>query len=347
MRIFQMSICTRVIFLAAIFFLVGRLNASIGDSNPLYRSCLEQCEETGCIGNRCFQDCPSSDVGSSNGSQSIQKPCYMQLIQWDCRSECRYHCMLERERDNEMLGLGPVKYHGKWPFRRVLWIQEPMSVVFSVCNLGMHLLGWISFCSLLYSKLPLRPKDRKPYYEYSLLWHAYAILAMNSWFWSAVFHARDMDLTEKLDYSSVVALLGFSLIVAILRAFSVRDEASRVMVAAPLIAFVTTHILYLNFYKFDYGLNMKVCVSMGVAQLLIWAVWGGLSRHPSRGKLLVVVVGTALAMLLEIYDFPPYKGFVDAHALWHATTIPLTYLWWGFIKDDAQFRTSNLMKKVK
>ncbi|KAI3996177.1 hypothetical protein MKX01_022671 [Papaver californicum] len=300
---YHMSICNRVIFFMAFLFLVVRLNASIGDSNPLYRSCLEHCEEAGCIGDRCFQDCLSSDAGSNSGSETILN--------------CRHHCMLERERNNEMLGLGPVKYHGKWPFRRVLWIQEPMSVVFSVCNLAMHYLGWILFCSLLYTKLPLRPKDRKPYYEYSLLWHAYAILAMNSWLWSAVFHARDLDLIERLDYSSIVALLGFSLIVAI-RTFSVRDEASRVMVAAPLIVFVTTHILYLNFYKFAYDmsfswLNMKVCV---YAQLLIWAIWGGLR-------------------------------YIDAHALWHATTIPITYLWCNFIKDDAQFRTSNLMKKVK
>lgn len=63
-----------------------------------------------------------------------------------------------------------------------------------------------------------------------------------------------MDLTEKLDYSSAVALLGFSLILAILRCFNVRVEAARVMVSAPLLAFVTTHILYLNFYKFDYGI---------------------------------------------------------------------------------------------
>lgn len=52
-------------------------------------------------------------------------------------------------------------------------------------------------------------------------------------------------------------------------------------------------------------------------------------------------------MILETYDFPPYKGYVDAHALWHATTIPLTFLWWSFIRDDAEFRTSALLKKVK
>lgn len=65
-----------------------------------------------------------------------------------------------------------------------------------------------------------------------------------------------MELTEKLDCSSAVALLGFTLILAILRAFNVRDEAGRVMIAAPVLAFVTTHILYLNFYKLDYGINL-------------------------------------------------------------------------------------------
>lgn len=64
---------------------------------------------------------------------------------------------------------------------------------------------------------------------------------------------RDVEMTQRLNYSSAAALLGFSLIVAILRAFNIRSEAARVMVAAPLIAFVTTHILYLNCYNFDYG----------------------------------------------------------------------------------------------
>lgn len=65
-----------------------------------------------------------------------------------------------------------------------------------------------------------------------------------------------MDLTEKLDYSSAVAILGYSLILSILRSFDVKDDAVRVMVAAPLLAFVTTHILYLNFYKLDYGMTL-------------------------------------------------------------------------------------------
>ncbi|KAJ6410748.1 hypothetical protein OIU84_007495 [Salix udensis] len=235
---------------------------------------------------------------------------------------------------------------GNGCFIVLMVFQEPVSVALSALNLAFQFHGWVSFFILIYYKLPLTP-SKKTYYEYTGLWNIYGILSMNSWFWSAVFHSRDVELTEKLHCSSAVALLGFSLILAIQRAFSVRNEASRVMVSTPVIAFVTTHILYLNCYNLDYGLNIKVCVAMGVAQLLIWAVWAGVTHHPSWSKLWVAVVGGGLVMLLEIYDFPPYHGFVDSHALWHATTIPLTYLWWSFAKDDAEFRTSSFLKKAK
>lgn len=88
-------------------------------------------------------------------------------------------------------------------------------------------------------------------------------------------------------------------------------------------------------------------MGMVVVQLLIWAIWAGASNHQARWKLWTVVVGGGLAMVLETYDFPPYMGYVDAHALWHATSIPLTFLWWSFVRDDAEFRTSAMLKKVK
>ncbi|KAB5525421.1 hypothetical protein DKX38_023170 [Salix brachista] len=311
------------------------------------RTCVEQCEKTGCVGGKCSQHCKfSSDGKPEGGPWYLQEPLYLQWKQWDCRSDCRYHCMLAREEEREKLGGKPVKYHGKWLFHRAYGFQEPVSVALSALNLAFQFHGWVSFFILIYYKLPLTP-SKKTYYEYTGLWNIYGILSMNSWFWSAVFHSRDVELTEKLHCSSAVALLGFSLILAIQRAFSVRNEASRVMVSTPVIAFVTTHILYLNCYNLDYGLNIKVCVAMGVAQLLIWAVWAGITHHPSWSKLWVAVVGGGLVMLLEIYDFPPYHGFVDSHALWHATTIPLTYLWWSFAKDDAEFRTSSFLKKAK
>ncbi|KAG5384222.1 hypothetical protein IGI04_035692 [Brassica rapa subsp. trilocularis] len=132
---------------------------------------------------------------------------------------------------------------------------------------------------------------------------------MNSLFWSAVFHTRDVDITKRLDYSSAIAILGFSLIVSILRTFDVRVEAARFMVSAPVLALVTTHVLYINLYKIDYA--------------------------------------SGLAMLLEIYDFSLYGRYFDAYSIWHLATVPLTILWWSFIRYDAEFRTSSLVKKSK
>ncbi|KAE8679054.1 hypothetical protein F3Y22_tig00111402pilonHSYRG00738 [Hibiscus syriacus] len=70
--------------------------------------------------------------------------------------KCRYNCMVDREKEREAVGNGPVKYHGKWPFERVFGIQEPASVAFFALNLATHFHGWLSFFILLYYNLPLR-----------------------------------------------------------------------------------------------------------------------------------------------------------------------------------------------
>uniref|UniRef100_M8BYQ8 Post-GPI attachment to proteins factor 3 n=1 Tax=Aegilops tauschii TaxID=37682 RepID=M8BYQ8_AEGTA len=334
----------RLASLLAVGFVVGSVEASPGDAHPLYRvkgiilfrscfvtflcserTCVKECKNTGVIGSNIISHCQSQENDSTSAGSSwyTQEPLYMQWKHQSCMSDCRYYCMIRREEERQLGGLSPVKYHGKWPFKRVS--------VFQAC----------------FGLLPLRPQTKRTYYEYTGLWHIYAILSLNAWFWSTIFHTRDIDLTEKLDYSSAVAQLGYSLILTLLRTFNVKDEAGRVMFAAPILAFVTTHILYLNFYELDYGWNMKVCVAMGVVHIVAWTTWAVVTHHPSRFKVWIVIFGGALAMLLEVYDFPPYKGYADAHSLWHASTIPLTYLWWTFVRDDAEFRTSTLVKKAK
>ncbi|KAG5574192.1 hypothetical protein H5410_054326 [Solanum commersonii] len=330
-----MADCYWITFLVVLFCLVGAFDASAGDADPLYRACFGQCKETGCAGETCFAHCNTPLNGSSsNDNWYLKEPLYLWLKQANCLSDCQYHCMLQRETERATHGFGPVKYHGKWPFKRVFGLQEPVSVAFSALNLAMHLHGWLSFFTLIYYKLQSNA-DETTCYNYTSLWHIYAFLSINSWLWSAIFHGRDMDFTEKLDYSSAVLLLGFSLIVSVLRSFSVKNEATRVLVAAPLLAFTITHILMEH--------ESLCCDSCFSTSNLVNLGWNKPSSF--RWKLWTVVVGGGLAMLLEIYDFPPYQGLVDAHALWHATTIPLTYIWWSFIKDDAKYGTSNSSKK--
>ncbi|KAL1565586.1 post-GPI attachment to proteins factor 3-like [Salvia divinorum] len=334
-------------FAVALSCFFGLLRGSPGDANSVYQACVQQCEKTGCVGNKCFQHCNFySNENSTDGPWYLQEPLYVQWKQWDCLSDCRYHCMLSREEERHKLGHRPEKYHGKWPIERMYGIQEPVSVALSALNLAVQFHGWVSFFILVNYKLPFTPK-KKTYYDYTGMWHVYAIFAMNYWFWTAVFLSRDVELTEKLHYSSAVALHGYSLFLALIRAFRVRVEAIRVMVAAPVFGILTTHILYMNFYEFDYGWNAMVCVVISALQIAVWAAWAAQARHPQRWKLWVVVFGGAVSMLVKLYDFPPWWALLDARGLWHATMIPLTYLWWSFVKDDSVWMTSLVINKNK
>ncbi|GFY83248.1 Per1-like family protein [Actinidia rufa] len=188
-------------------------------------------------------------------------------------------CLLERKRERKTWWQA-CQVSWKMAIPACLWDPGAhFGRALSALNLAMQFQGWVSFFILVNYKFPLRP-NKRTYYEYMGLLHMYALLARtpgSGVLFSTVevrvtglnllcfsinkiglqLHSQhaslDVDLTEKLYYSSAMALIGFSLILAILRAVNVRDEAARVMVAAPLIAFATTHILYLNFYQLDYG----------------------------------------------------------------------------------------------
>lgn len=43
-----------------------------------------------------------------------------------------------------------------------------------------------------------------------------------------------------------------------------------------------------------------------------------------------------MAMSLELLDFPPWKGMVDAHSLWHLGTVLPTVGWYAFLIKDAE-----------
>ena len=72
-------------------------------------------------------------------------------------------------------------------------------------------------------------------------------------------------------------------------------------------------------------------------QLLLWSAWWLLTRsdraHAWRAPALHLALAAAAA--LELIDFPPVLGALDAHALWHLLTAPLALaFWWGFVVPE-------------
>lgn len=69
---------------------------------------------------------------------------------------------------------------------------------------------------------------------------------------------------------------------------------------------------------------------LGMVNLVWWLVWC-LRRHshqPYLWKCVLVVVLLQSLALLELLDFPPVLWVLDAHALWHFSTIPLNILFY-------------------
>jgi hypothetical protein len=106
------------------------------------------------------------------------------------------------------------------------------------------------------------------------------------------------------------------------------------MLTLVLGAALLQHIHYMAFVKFDYGYNMSLCIAIGVTTAVAWVVWVTKTKHPGRWTLYKCMGLVHMAMLLEVLDFPPLLNMFDAHALWHAATVPLTYLWYQFMAAD-------------
>ena len=223
--------------------------------------------------------------------------------------------------------LHPVlQFHGKWPFERFLGMQEPCSVLFSFLNLLAHRDGLTKIRDRIPSDYPMRI-----YYEY------FGYVGMASWVFSMVFHTRDFDITEKLDYYAAGASVLYGLYYTPIRIF--RLDQKRPPVKGTLLHLWTVtcaglyaaHVSYLSFWRWDYVYNMAANVAVGVVQNVLWSGFSYRSyqklKKPWAAWPGMIVAWIILAMSLELLDFPPLAGIVDAHSLWHLGTVIPT-IWW-------------------
>jgi hypothetical protein len=265
------------------------------------------------------------------------------LLLWDCPSECDYACqhiITDRRIAREPPYLQPVlQFHGKWPFHRLLGVQEPFSVLFSLFNLLGHHWG----VGQILAHIPARYSLRR---YYLLLGY----LGMASWVFSMVFHTRDFGVTEKLDYFAAGGSVLYGLYYAPVRIFRLdrgaaveegagrrrrnastrKDTVLRVWTVLCLAAYLA-HVSYLSFVRFDYTYNMAANVVVGLLQNILWTSFAIYRYRKTRQGWTLwpayIVMIVASAMSLELFDFPPWLGMLDAHSLWHLGTVG-PVIWW-------------------
>lgn len=213
--------------------------------------------------------------------------------------------------------------------------QEPFSVLFSLGNLWAHYDG---LYNKIYPSIPSSYPLRKWY-----VWLAW--VGMTSWFFSAVFHTRDFPVTEQLDYFAAGANVLYGLYYSAVRIFRLDKPTPRRQSLLRLwttfcILLYTAHVCYLKLWTWDYTYNMAANVAVGAVQNLLWS-WYSFKRYREQkmGWAMwpgVVVAWVLVAMSLELLDFPPLWGSIDAHSLWHAGTIVPAVIWYNFLVRDAQ-----------
>ncbi|XP_070249520.1 post-GPI attachment to proteins factor 3 isoform X5 [Myotis yumanensis] len=108
----------RLVLLAGVATLAS---GSQGDREPVYRDCVLRCEERNCSGDalKHFRS---------------RQPIYMSLAGWTCQDDCKYECMWVTVGLYLQEGHKVPQFHGKWPFSRFLFFQEPASAVASFLN---------------------------------------------------------------------------------------------------------------------------------------------------------------------------------------------------------------------
>uniref|UniRef100_A0A8C7H0L6 Post-GPI attachment to proteins factor 3 n=1 Tax=Oncorhynchus kisutch TaxID=8019 RepID=A0A8C7H0L6_ONCKI len=304
--------CTAVIYsalaiVALLLLSATAVNASQGDKEPVYQDCVTQCVRTNCTGARL------------RGFQSTQAP-YMALTGWTCRDDCRYQCMWQTVGLYQAEGYSIPQFHGKWPFARFLCFEEPASALASLLNGLACLLMLLRYRSSV-------PRQSPMYYTIT----AFSLVSLNAWFWSTVFHTRDTYLTEKMDYFCASAVILYSIYLCsfpCLRSVSISRFPYHTILY-PLLP-LSPHSASLHHLLFPVP-------PTGIVNLLWWLCWCWQNRRtlPYWWKCGVVVVLLHGLALLELLDFPPLFWVLDAHAVWHLSTVPVHFLFYSFLIDDS------------
>lgn len=250
----------------------------------------------------------------------------MSLTGWTCRDDCRYQCMWTTVGLYQAEGYSVPQFHGKWPFARFLCFEEPASALASLLNGLACLLMLLRYRSAV-------PRQSPMYHTIT----AFSLVSLNAWFWSTVFHSRDTYLTEKMDYFCASAVILYSIYLCCVRTLGLKRPVVSSMVGVLLILAFTSHVSYLTFVSFDYGYNMAANATIGMVNLLWWLCWCWQNRRtlPYWWKCGLVVMLLHGLALLELLDFPPLLWILDAHAVWHLSTVPVHFLFYSFLIDDS------------
>lgn len=339
------------LLISILFSIFGLILSSVGDKSTYYRNCIQNCFDHTCqknvqkFGGHRGGGSSSRTKHKNNGLSDfeVNQSIYLKYLGWGCYDECKYECMWHTvDYFTETERRDVPQFYGKWPFIRIYGIQEPASAIASVLNLSAHL--------YMLTKMSRQMSLHTPFKS---MWMLFGVCSINTWIWSTIFHTRDFDFTEKMDYFSA-----FSLVLLQFNCFFIRVFKLKRTIMATLLMYLICilsaiyylyHVYYLSSIDFDYGYNMEVNIFFGALNSVCWIVWSLYKcfylGHTYAWRCAVSVLLVDVLMSLEIFDFSPILWTIDSHAMWHISTISIPFFWYQFIIDDNYYVDLKSMDK--
>lgn len=340
--------------------MVGNVAASLGDELPEFQKCLQYCIIISCEDSKEHSEISRENYNNLMKDRELvnmfDKPpldLHLLALGWSCESNCDYQCQRLVTKDRIMDNKEIHQFHGKWPFIRVLGIQELFSTIFSIGNFIPNYWGF----KLLSSHY--RAESRKGNFEVATLYFTYALVgvaSMCAWFFSTIFHLKDTWDRERLDYffAGLTVLTGFYAInVRFFHLYKTHNNLKRKLLALVCISMYLGHVTkLLNDWSYSY--NMTANVVIGIIQNILWVTLSVSQfkkvRNPNISLLdniqhkeinwtltpILLVVSVIFGMSFELFDFPPVLGLIDAHAMWHFVTIWPTVFWYPYMVKDCE-----------
>eukprot|EP00835_Amoeboradix_gromovi_P003415 NODE_224_length_13912_cov_0.116604.p5 type:complete len:281 gc:universal NODE_224_length_13912_cov_0.116604:4604-3762(-) len=233
------------------------------------------------------------------------------ILLWNKREVCDYECMWSIVHQKQSKNEPIEQYYGKWPFYRIWMIQEPMSTLFSFLNLIVHL----RYFNIFNNK-----------WKYGRDLNIFIILNLITWLASMSLHTISNNLTERLDYFSAGFVVIYGIYIILIYLF----KLNRII----LPVFILIYSFYVNFQLnrtgLDYGLHMLVFSIIGAVHSLVWFINGFIVRKPHAIKIGLASIFTLICLgALEWMDFA-LIGYLDAHALWHLSTVFVAKYWYSY-----------------
>lgn len=365
----------------AVGTLLGVAEASPGNDLQEYEDCRYQCEQLTCYRNpyHLIQEEIWYELNEQNRLDEYEwhnynpewkfvdmpLPFHLKLLLWTCESNCDYQCQIlvtkDRVRDKEEI----YQFHGKWPFTRIFGIQEFASAVFSLGNLIGHFYGFLKIVATIKQN---QSTNRAIINKELAILSVLSLIAVCTWLFSTIFHIRDFETTEKLDYyfAGLTVLSGFyGIFTKVFKLYLPSKWIQRVVFTLACFAAYASHIYRLE-TDWLYTYNMQANIFVGILQYILWSVgsfqlftkyynseqqdtkrenidhlqyithnrtlfFDFYSKSPKLYSLypLNLCFIVILGMSLEIFDFPPIiYSLFDAHSLWHLVTIIPIYYGW-------------------